>query len=345
MNLMKSRMLLVCLCILSMIFASQAMAWTLTQAAATDSREDLYASAHSKPQIISKVKEKPITKVKPFQGYMPYTSQAQAERLMSYQAQDDCYLTVTRPKGWELDAQALFARTKGKTAFWPGNYGYGYGYGGYGYQSYVDFNSQLGLPEHAVVPTFSAKYRFQPRWSMQYSIMPTSFEATTSPDNYFQFGTMNYSTGQGVKSKWERLYQRIGLVYDPILTQTSRVGVFADYVRLNERLSVYQPGCCGSSFDNDMNMTMAGIEIEKCIKSARFRNNLSVEGRAGVAFGDDGQGSDLSAGLKYSLSLNNGRSGFVKGGYRYLTYKKKYSDVKMIDTAMDGGFVEMGFIF
>lgn len=338
-------MLLVCLCILSMIFASQAMAWTLTQAAATDSREDLYASAHSKPQIISKVKEKPITKVKPFQGYMPYTSQAQAERLMSYQAQDDCYLTVTRPKGWELDAQALFARTKGKTAFWPGNYGYGYGYGGYGYQSYVDFNSQLGLPEHAVVPTFSAKYRFQPRWSMQYSIMPTSFEATTSPDNYFQFGTMNYSTGQGVKSKWERLYQRIGLVYDPILTQTSRVGVFADYVRLNERLSVYQPGCCGSSFDNDMNMTMAGIEIEKCIKSARFRNNLSVEGRAGVAFGDDGQGSDLSAGLKYSLSLNNGRSGFVKGGYRYLTYKKKYSDVKMIDTAMDGGFVEMGFIF
>ncbi len=345
MNLMKPRMLLVCLCILSMIFASQAMAWTLTQAAATDSREDLYASAHSKPQIISKVKEKPITKVKPFQGYMPYTSQAQAERLMSYQAQNDCYLTVTRPKGWELDAQALFARTKGKTAFWPGNYGYGYGYGGYGYQTYVDFNSQLGLPEHAVVPTFSAKYRFQPRWSMQYSIMPTSFEATTNPDNYFQFGTMNYSTGQGVKSKWERLYQRIGLVYDPILTQTSRVGVFADYVRLNERLSVYQPGCCGSSFDNDMNMTMAGIEIEKCIKSARFRNNLSVEGRAGVAFGDDGQGSDLSAGLKYSLSLNNGRSGFVKGGYRYLTYKKKYSDVKMIDTAMDGGFVEMGFIF
>ncbi len=345
MNLMKPRMLLVCLCILSMIFASQAMAWTLTQAAATDSREDLYASAHSKPQIISKVKEKPITKVKPFQGYMPYTSQAQAERLMSYQAQNDCYLTVTRPKGWELDAQALFARTKGKTAFWPGNYGYGYAYGGYGYQTYVDFNSQLGLPEHAVVPTFSAKYRFQPRWSMQYSIMPTSFEATTNPDNYFQFGTMNYSTGQGVKSKWERLYQRIGLVYDPILTQTSRVGVFADYVRLNERLSVYQPGCCGSSFDNDMNMTMAGIEIEKCIKSARFRNNLSVEGRAGVAFGDDGQGSDLSAGLKYSLSLNNGRSGFVKGGYRYLTYKKKYSDVKMIDTAMDGGFVEMGFIF
>ncbi len=345
MNSMKYRMLLVCLSVSMMIFASQAMAWTIVQAAANDAKEDLYAPVSSKPQIISKVKDKPITKVKPLQGYMPYQAEVQSQRLVEGQGLAQCWLPVTRHKGWELDAQALFARTKGKTVYWNTNYGYGGGYGGYGYQNYVDFNSQLGLPEHAVVPTFSAKYRFQPRWSMQYSIMPTSFEATTNPDNYFQFGTLNYTTGQGVKSKWERLYQRIGLVYDPILTQTSRVGVFADYVRLNERLSVYQPGCCGSAFDNDMNMTMAGIEIEKCLKSSRFWNTLSVEGRAGVAFGDDGQGSDLTAGLKYSLAFSNGRTGFVKGGYRYITYKKKYSDAKMIDTAMDGGFVEMGFVF
>ncbi len=345
MNLMKPRMLLVCLVVLSTFLASQAMAWNPLQAAANDSREDLYASAHATPQIISKVKVKPITKVKPLQGYMPHGSQFQSQKLLQSQALEQCVLPVTRHRGWELDAQALFARTKGKATYWPTNYGYFGGYGGYGNQNYVDFNSQLGLPEHAVVPTFTAKYRFQPRWSMQYSVMPTSFEATTNQTNYFQFGTLNYSTGQGVKSKWERLYQRIGLVYDPIMTQTSRVGVFADYVRLNERLSVYQPGCCGSALDNDLNMAMAGIEIERCIKSPRFKNALSVEGRAGVAFLDDAQGSDLSAGLKYTLAFNNGRSGFVKGGYRYLTYKKKYSDVKMIDTAMDGGFVEMGFVF
>ncbi|MGD9818050.1 MAG: hypothetical protein AB7V04_05040 [Desulfomonilaceae bacterium] len=346
MNLIKPRMLLVCLSILSMFFASQVMAWSVMQvAAAHDTGEDLYASAFSTPQIISKVKGKPITKVKPLQGYAPQGYWKQAQQLLQTQALETCFLPVTRHKGWELEAQALFARTKGKVMFWNSNYGYGWGYGGYGYQPNTDFNSQLGLPEHAVVPSFMAKYRFQPRWSMQYSIMPTAFDATTSPDNYFQFGTMNYSTGQGVKSKWERLYQRIGLVYDPILTRTSRVGVFADYVRLNERLSVYQQGCCGSTFDNDLNMTMAGIEIEKCLKSTRFWNALSIEGRAGVAFGDDAQGADMSAGLKYSVPLNNGRSGFIKGGYRYLTYKKKYSDVKMIDTAMDGGFVEMGFIF
>jgi hypothetical protein len=37
--------------------------------------------------------------------------------------------------------------------------------------------------------------------------------------------------------------------------------------------------------------------------------------------------------------------GQVKGGYGYVTYKKKYSDARMIDTAMDGGFLQMGFVF
>ncbi len=343
MKLMKPRMLLVCLFIMSMIFASQAMAWTLMQAGGNDSREDLYASAYSNPQIISKVKGKPITKVKPLQGYMPYSAMAQDPRVAGKQIMDPCCLPVSRVKGWEIDAQILFARTRGNATLWSTNFGWGWG--GFGNDPRVDFNSQLGLPAHAVVPTISAKYRFQPRWSMQYSIMPTSFEASTNPDTFFQFGTMNFSTGQGIRSKWERLYQRMGLVYDPILTPSSRVGLFADYVRLNERLSVLQPGCCGSTFDNDLNMLLTGIEFEKCLKSPRPSNTLSCEAKAGVAFLNDAQGGDFSAGLKYTLTFDNGRSGFVKGGYRYLTYKKKYSDAKSIDTAMDGGYVEMGFIF
>lgn len=343
MNLMKPRMLLVCLSLLSMLFASQAMAWSLMQTGGNDSREDLYASAQPIPQIISKVKDKPITKVKPLQGYMSYKSLAQDPRLAGTPSPEQCYLPVSRVKGWEADVQLLFARTKGNATLWNGNFGWGWG--GFGSDPRVDFNSQLGVPEHAVAPTFSAKYRFQPRWSVQYSIMPTSFESSTNPDSHFQFGTMNFQSNQGIRSKWERLYQRVGLMYDPVLTPSSRVGLYADYVRLNERLAVYQPGCCGSTFDNDLNMAMTGIEFEKCLKSPRLSNTLSCEGKAGVAFLNEAQGADFSAGLKYSLTFNNGRYGFVKGGYRYLTYKKKYSDAKSIDTAMDGGYVEMGFIF
>lgn len=339
-------MLLVCLSLLLIVFSGQAMAWSLLQTNNADSREDLYASAQSNPQIISKVKIKPITKVKPLQGFSRYQSVMQDPRMGQTAASALCCLPISRVKGWEVDAQLMFARTKGNAMLWNNTFGWG---GAFGSQPRVDFNSQLALPEHNVVPTFSAKYRFQPRWSMQYQIMPTSFESNGNPDSAFQFGTLNYTTGQGVRSKWERLYQRMGLVYDPVLTPSSRVGLYADYVKLNERLSVSQVGGGfmgnGSTFDNDLDMIITGIEFEKCMKSPRPSNTLSCEAKAGIAFLNDAQGADLSAGLKYTLNFNNGRAGFVKGGYRYLTYKKKYSDVKSIDTAMDGGYVEMGFVF
>ena len=86
-------------------------------------------------------------------------------------------------------------------------------------------------------------------------------------------------------------------------------------------------------------------EVQRCLKTTNLFNTLSLECKAGIAFGDDAVGSDLATALRYSIPMNNGRWGFVKGGYRYLTYKKKYSDIKMMETAMDGGFLEAGFIF
>ncbi|MGO9570164.1 MAG: hypothetical protein ACLP5H_21755 [Desulfomonilaceae bacterium] len=62
-------------------------------------------------------------------------------------------------------------------------------------------------------------------------------------------------------------------------------------------------------------------------------------------FATDAHGSDVSTGLKYSVPMNSGRWGYVKGDYRYLTYKQNYGDARMVDTAMDGGFLQMGFVF
>ena len=209
----------------------------------------------------------------------------------------------------------------------------------------VDMNGDLGLPDHNTIGSFAARYRFKPRWSLRYSIMPFAIEGSGSVGRSIPFGTTNLNPGGTTKVKWERIYQRLGLVYDPIRTYASRVSVFGDYVRLNEKLSVIQVGCCGDTMDNDLNMGMAGMEFEKCLKTSRLCNTLSLDCRAGVAFGDDGYGSDVSTGLKYSIPMNSGRWGDLKGGYRYVTYKKKYSDARMIDTAMDGGFLQMGFVF
>ena len=69
-------------------------------------------------------------------------------------------------------------------------------------------------------------------------------------------------------------------------------------MRINERLGVFQPGCCGSPMDNDLNMGLVAFEFEKCLKQTRMCNTLSLQCGAGVAFGDDGFGSDVSTGLE-----------------------------------------------
>lgn len=337
MMIRKPRIVLVCLSLFTIIFAANAMAWNFMQAAAaTDNRENILVPVSPVAKAITKVKPQPIFKAKPYFGFH--------ERVQALAAQGspECPLPTLRFRGWELEAQAMFARTRGKLTFWNNQFGFSTSWN---QQPEIDFNSAMGIPDHSVVGTFSARYKFHPRWSVKYLITPTVINGSGNPGTWFQFGA-----GQSLQSKWERLHQQIGLVYDPIITPTSRVGIFADYVRIRERVKFgntgfFGPASAGPAFDNDLDMAMAGIEMEKLLKVTRSRTTLSLECKAGVAFLDAAVGTDLSTGLKYSVNLNNGRSGFLKGGYRYLTYKKGYSDTKMIDVAMDGGFVEMGFLF
>jgi hypothetical protein len=336
MYLTKPHSVLVCLVFLLMIFTGDAPAWDFKQAAAPDQQEDFTAPPTPRTKAPAKIAAKKIVKCRPPVGrYGP--DEAVFDSLASIGA-SDCVLPITRPRGWELDGEALFARTKGKVRLYRGFAAV------QGYDD-VDMNADLGLPDHNTIGTFSARYRFKPRWSLRYSIMPFAIEGSGSVGRNITFGSTTLNTGGTTKVKWERIYQRLGLVYDPIRTYSARVSVFGDYVRLNEKLSVIQVGCCGDTMDNDLNMGMAGVEFEKCLKTSRLCSTLSLDCRAGVAFGEEGYGSDVSTGLKYSIPMNSGRWGYVKGGYRYVTYKKKYSEARMIDTATDGGFLQMGFVF
>jgi hypothetical protein len=141
------------------------------------------------------------------------------------------------------------------------------------------------------------------------------------------------------------MYHRVGRVFDTVRTASSRVGVFGDYVRVDDKITAYQPGCCGETTNSEMNMAMAGVEFERCLRTTNNRNTMSLECKAGVAFLDNGVGADLSSAIKCSIPMNNGRWGYVSGGYRYVSLAKKYSEARLIDTTMDGGFVEMGVIF
>lgn len=324
----------VCLAFIGSLFAANAPAWTVKQAAFVEAKQRTEPPVSAQTKPITKVKKR-IVKCRPLEGaYDP---------AVRYALPYDCILPIERPRSWEIDAQVLFARAKGQVRFYQGataTYSY------YGLQD-VDLNADLGVPDHGVVPTFTARYRFRPRWSLRYSVMPLVLEQTgRGSGRNLSFGNITTLTsGQDLRTKWEHLYQRVGLVYDPIRTYKARVSVFGDYVRVDDKLSVVQVGCCGSTMFNDLNMGMAGLEFERCLKTTRNWNTLSLECRAGLAFGDEAFGGDMSGGVKYTIALGNGRWGYLKGGYRYLTYKKKYSDARLLDTCVEGGYLQMGFVF
>lgn len=340
----KPRTLLVCLAFLGIVSTANASNWNynapdffepqqfLVAAAAPQAPQDLKAAEAPKNKPIYKVKPEKIVKCRPAEGYVAGTV---LDRFGP-----ECVLPVVRYKGWELSAEAFYARTKGKARYVRGTY-----FATPDALRDVDLNSDMGLPEHQWIGSVSAAYRFNPVWSLRYSIMPLAMSDTGATGNTFTFGNTSHFTFGNTKSKWERIYQRLGLSYGPIRSVSSRITLFGDYVRINERLSVIQPGCCGDNMDNDLNMAMAGVEIEKCLKTSRLCNTLSVECKAGVAFGDNAIGADISTGLKYSIAMNSGRWGYVKGGYRLVTFKKKSSDFNLIDTSLEGGFVQMGFVF
>jgi hypothetical protein len=335
MYLVKVVKLFVCLVLSATFLAADADAWNPYQIALGDKQEDLFVQASGKTDAITKVKPKPIVKVKPPAPPVSPLLPPEPFRLVT-----DCALPLTRPSGFDLEADALFGRIKGKLRYTRGPQAWLPTS-----QQDLDINSDLMLPTNRVIPTITAKYRVTPNFALRYSLMPSVVEGTGTLTSTFNFGQMTFVWGQNVRSRWERFYHRAGIVFDPIHTSSSRVSIFGDYVRIDEKLSVIQVGCCGENLESDMNMAMAGLEFEGCLKTTRNMSTLSVEARAGMAFGDDSMGGDVSGGLKFSVPITNGRWGFVKGGYRYVTFKKKYSDVKLTDTAMDGGFVQVGLVF
>jgi hypothetical protein len=316
------------------IFATSAPAYSIIQAAAGPS-EDVAALPAPGQKDPATVKADKIRKVRPVYKVHP--------QFMAVNPQlGECCLPVAQAKGWEVDAQVIFARIKGKVRL--SNTYWGQTSSAWGSGLDQDLNSDWGIPDHSAVGSFSLGYRFRPKWSLRYSLMP--WELNGSGGNLQNYG---YSYGQGGRVKWQRLYHRIDLVYDPISTYRARVGVFAGYTRIDEKLSfggtTYYTGNTAPTFDHQLNMGMAGVEFERCLKTTRFRNTLSCECRAGVAFLDEAFGSDIMTGLRSTIPLGSGRWGYLGAGYRYVSFKKGYNDFKQIDTSLEGGYLKMAFIF
>jgi len=278
-----------------------------------------------------------ISKVKPLAAVCP-TGVAPLE---------GCFLPRPMPGQWEFGAQALFANVRGTIA-WP-RYPI---WLGWWWSNEIDLRDQLQLPGHATVPDLSVRYQFRPNWAVRYSALFFQLSGggwindIGNGSGVAYFGNIPLTWGQQVQTTWQHGYQRIVLMYDALRSCKSLVSIFAGWAHTDDKISV---GCtaCGwwnNTFSKGGDSIIAGMQLQQCLRTAPNGGTLSTDCKAAAIFVDDVEGWDVELGGRYSIPMNCGRSGYAKGGYRYVNYNKTQQDFLFKNT-LEGGFVEMGLIF
>ena len=322
-----------------------------------DSAEKILAKSQAAPQSVAgEPKPKAITKVKrpaASQTYeylcpRPDITKVKPGYMRSYgtEAQLPQGILPTPLTGrWDVGGGVLFAKLRGKVA-WPR-----YAWSGSfvaGGTNETDFTDGLTLPGHLAVPTWSVKYAFRPNWAVRYSGLGYEANGGGQSSRTITFGPWQqfYGAGQSVQSKYQHLYQRVGLLYDAVKSSRSCIGIFADWVHAEDKIQVISSLSVGQNavFSKGTDAAIAGIEYRRFVKASANGGTLSCDCKAGAIFLDDVVGVDAQAGAQYAISLNSGRSGYVKAGYRLVELKKAQNDY-LLNNALEGGYMEFGFIF
>jgi len=259
-----------------------------------------------------------------------------------------CILPMPMPGQWEMGVQMIFGRTRGIVA-WPRYTPYL----AWGSENSVNLNDDLGLPAHAVVPEFTARYQFRPNWSFRYTVIGFQFNGGNGTfqggSNGFgvtYFGNIPLTWGLQVSSQWQHTWQTLELVYDALKTCNSVLSISGGWLHTDDRITAncVQCGYYTGIFSKGGDSGYVAMQLQQCVRTAQNGGSFSLDNKVGAIFGDDAYGWDIQLGGRYSIPLNCGRSGYAKGGYRFVDYKKNQQDF-ILTNAIEGGFVEFGFIF
>ncbi|MEM3421831.1 MAG: hypothetical protein QW315_06220 [Candidatus Hadarchaeum sp.] len=249
-----------------------------------------------------------------------------------------CILPQRFPGMFELSVQVFWAKVSG-TVRWPAMV--------LGVPaSDVNINDDLGIPKHNTLLEYSARYQFRPHWALFYSIMPISLEGSTNLPRTIYYGQFIYPAGTRVNTKWDFIYQRVGLLYQPIVSCNATVSVYASWLFNDQKQSVRNEICGGTccTISRTRHMVMAGVELQKCIRTLCNGATLSCDTKVGLGFLDGTFGLDVQTGLQFSVPMNSGRWGYAKGGYRLINFTEDRNDLRL-DALFEGGFAELGMIF
>lgn len=210
----------------------------------------------------------------------------------------------------------------------------------------ADFTDNLGLKRTGnIIWSVEAAYQLRPKFSLRYSFTPIKMDGSGTNASAFSFAGQLFAAQTQVFSRWERFEHRAGVGLNLINTSSSRTNLFAEWMYIQDKLSVGSAiGATNTLTWNDTrNMAVVGLEFEKALKNWRG-NTLALNCKADVAFLSDSFGFDAETALNYMIPIKTGRFGFVKGGYKYSYFQK---DLKQdaLNTSLDGAFVQVGFLF
>ena len=249
-----------------------------------------------------------------------------------------CILPRRMAGQWQLATQVFFARVKGTVRNPSSVFGIP--------ATDIDFNNDLGLPSHQTLLEYSAWYQFRPSWALFYSIMPIQLEEGRVTTRDLYFGQLIFPTGTFVHTNWNFIYQKVGLLYQPVFNCNAAVSIYNSWVFNQQRLDISSSICAGqcNRVDRTRHMVMSEIQIQKCIRTLCNGGTLSCDNRVGLGYLDGTFALDLQAGMQFSVPMNAGRWGYAKGGYRFINFKEDRTDLRL-DTYLEGAFVEAGLIF
>jgi hypothetical protein len=239
---------------------------------------------------------------------------------------------------WEVSVQAFFAAVNGTVRYPALVSGLP--------ASTIDFDNDLGLDVHKVLWEYSAKCQFRPSWAFFYSIMPIHMDVNRIAQNTLYFGQFIIPAGSVIKTNWDFVYQRVGILYQPVFNCSSVVSIRASWLFNDQKLETGCNICAGvkTTVNRTRNMIMSGIQIEKCIRTMCNGGTFTCDNTVDIGYLDGVFALDVQAGFRYSVPMNCSRWGYAKGGYRYLNFKEDRNDLRL-DTLMQGWFAELGIIF
>jgi hypothetical protein len=250
-----------------------------------------------------------------------------------------CKLPMRMLGQWELAVQVFFARVDGKVK----QTGYA---GGIIPASDIDLTGDLGVPSNGVFLEYSARYQLAPHWAVYYSIMPIELEGNNTLDRDLFYGRLWLPAGTRVHTRWDFTYQRLGLLYQPIVNCNASVSVFGGWTYNEQYTQVFNYVCHGhcSTISRTRHMVNSGIEIQKCLMTKCTGATMSCDSRVGFNYLDGTFGVDVQTGVRLSVPMGANRWGYARGGYRYLNLSENRTDMTL-DVNLSGGFVEAGLIF